>query len=171
MEALAYRTLISTDQNLANPLVDEIVRDNLYVYHVGQNHISPGQYYWAVSQIDIEGNNSPLSLACSFIAMEGELIQRLVFPPERIRLDMVNIEQPESRVRLVFNYAQLDTGEYTIHTINPGGLTAEMETFRIAFRKPLDINVSAGYRPVVPLYGHINELFGTGFSPLARMSA
>jgi hypothetical protein len=85
---------------------------------------------------------------------------------KRITPDMVKIEQPDARVRLVFTYAQLDTGEYTIHAMNPGGLTAEMEAFRIAFRKPVDINVSAGYRPAVPLYGHINELFETGFFPI-----
>jgi hypothetical protein len=82
MEARSYRILISADRNLANPIVDEIVRDNFYVYHVGQKRISPGQYYWAVSQIDVEGNNSSPSPARSFAAMEGELIQRLVFPPD-----------------------------------------------------------------------------------------
>ncbi|MDR1219196.1 MAG: hypothetical protein LBK73_06245 [Treponema sp.] len=82
MEARSYRVLISTEQNMANPVVDEIVRDNFYAYQMGRNNITPGQYYWAVSQIDIEGNNSSFSPARSFIAMESDPIQRLVFPPE-----------------------------------------------------------------------------------------
>jgi hypothetical protein len=81
-EALSYRIRISANLNLDNPLVDETVRDNFYVNRAGQSAITPGQYYWAVSQTDTEGNDSPLSPVHSFTAMEGELIQRLVFPPE-----------------------------------------------------------------------------------------
>jgi hypothetical protein len=67
---------------LGNPVVDETVRDNFYVHRAGQNAITPGQYYWAVSQTDIEGNDSALSPVYSFTALEGELIQRPVFPPD-----------------------------------------------------------------------------------------
>jgi hypothetical protein len=81
-EARSYRIRISADQDLANPVLDETVRDNFYAYRTGQNAIRPGQYYWAVSQIDIEGNDSALSPARSFTVMEGELVQRLVFPPD-----------------------------------------------------------------------------------------
>ncbi|MDR2072514.1 MAG: hypothetical protein LBP60_03670, partial [Spirochaetaceae bacterium] len=81
-EAASYRIRISADRNLANPVLDKTVRDNFYVYLTGQNAITPGQYYWAVSQVDIEGNESAPSPARSFTALEGELIQRLVFPPE-----------------------------------------------------------------------------------------
>jgi hypothetical protein len=77
----------------------------------------------------------------------------------------VTVGQSENEVRLTFSYGQLDTGDYTIHVTNPGGLTAELQTFRIAFRKPLDINLSAGYRPLFSLYGHITGLFETTFFP------
>ncbi|MDR2143881.1 MAG: FecR family protein [Treponema sp.] len=81
-EALSYRVRISMNRDLGNPVVDEAVRDNFYVHRAGQNAIRPGQYYWAVSQTDIEGNDSALSPVYSFIALEGDLIQRLSFPPE-----------------------------------------------------------------------------------------
>ncbi|MDR2019167.1 MAG: hypothetical protein LBQ14_00185, partial [Treponema sp.] len=76
----------------------------------------------------------------------------------------------EDEIRLSFSYGQLDTGDYTIHAVNPGGLTAELGTFRIAFRKPVDITISAGYRPLVSLYGYINELFETVFFPAGAYS-
>jgi hypothetical protein len=57
-------------------------------------------------------------------------------------------------------------GAYTIHAVNPGGLAASTGTFRIAFRKPIDINVSAGYRPLISLYGEINELFAANIFPI-----
>jgi hypothetical protein len=96
-EARSYRIRISTNPNFDNTIInetvidetvidetviDEIVRDNFYVYRAGQNILTPGQYYWAVSQTDIEGNDSALSPVYSFTALEGELIQRLVFPPD-----------------------------------------------------------------------------------------
>jgi hypothetical protein len=87
-------------------------------------------------------------------------------PWGRIYPDTVSVEQSEREVRLVFSYERLDTGEYTVHVINPGGLTAEVEPFRIVFKKPVDINISAGYKPLVPLYGEINDLFESDFFPL-----
>ncbi|MDR2052196.1 MAG: hypothetical protein LBP80_02185 [Treponema sp.] len=81
-EARSYRIRISANQDLSNPVVDETVQDNFYVYRAGQNAITPGQYYWAVSQTDIEGNDSAFSPAYSFTALEGDLNQRLIFPPD-----------------------------------------------------------------------------------------
>ncbi|MDR3191441.1 MAG: hypothetical protein LBT87_00065 [Treponema sp.] len=87
-----------------------------------------------------------------------------------IKPGMVTAEQSENEVRLIFRYEQLDTGDYTIHVTNPGGLTAEEQTFRIAYKKPVDINISAGYRPPLPLYGQIHELLETTFFPLGAYS-
>jgi hypothetical protein len=81
-EAHSYRILISTNQDLSSPLINETVRDNFYAYQTERKLITPQQYYWAVFQTDIEGNDSPLSMVRSFTALEGEVIQRLVFPPD-----------------------------------------------------------------------------------------
>ncbi|MDR3191678.1 MAG: hypothetical protein LBT87_01285 [Treponema sp.] len=81
-EARSYRIRISADRDLNNPVLDERVRDNFYACRAGQNALTPGQYYWAVSQADTEGNDSAFSPARSFTALEGDLIQRLVFPPQ-----------------------------------------------------------------------------------------
>jgi hypothetical protein len=83
-----------------------------------------------------------------------------------IKPEVITVEQSGDRVQLVFGFGQLDTGSYTVHAVNPGGLMDDLEGFRIAFRKPVDISVSAGYRPLIPLYGMINELFQTGFFPI-----
>jgi hypothetical protein len=87
-----------------------------------------------------------------------------------LRPDTVMVGPEEDEVRLSFNYEQLAIGDYIIHVVNPGGLETELGTFRIGFKKPVDINVSAGYRPLVSLYGQINELFETGFFPLGAYS-
>jgi hypothetical protein len=88
----------------------------------------------------------------------------------RIKPEDVRAGPSRNEARLVFRYGQLDMGTYAIHVTNPGGLTAELGAFRVAFRKPVDINVSAGYRPLVPLYGRINELFGVAFFPAGAYS-
>ncbi|MDR1374795.1 MAG: hypothetical protein LBJ24_07475, partial [Treponema sp.] len=81
-EAGSYTVRISADPDMRNPALTETVRDNFYSYRTGRNVIGPGQYYWTVFQTDTEGNNSAPSPARSFTALEGEPIQRLVFPPE-----------------------------------------------------------------------------------------
>jgi hypothetical protein len=87
-----------------------------------------------------------------------------------LKPDTVRAGPGENEARLTFSYGHLDMGNYTIHAVNPGGLRSELQTFRITFRKPVDINVSAGYRPLVSLYGYINELFETVFFPAGAYS-
>ena len=82
-EAVSYRIRVSANQDLSSPLIDETVRDNFYARRSGENALAPGQYYWAVLQTDMEGNDSSPSPVYSFIALEGEAIQRLTFPPDR----------------------------------------------------------------------------------------
>jgi hypothetical protein len=82
-----------------------------------------------------------------------------------IKPETVTVGPPGNEARLAFSYGQLVGGRYAIHVTNPGGLAAAARTFRISFRKPVELAVSAGYRPLVSIYGHINELFGTVFFP------
>jgi hypothetical protein len=87
-----------------------------------------------------------------------------------IRPGTITVGRSNNEARLTFSYEQLDTGDYAVHVTNPGGLTAEIQPFRIAFRKPVDINISAGYRPMVPIYGSINELLDAPFFPFGAYS-
>jgi hypothetical protein len=61
---------------------------------------------------------------------------------------------------------QLEVGQYAIFAVNPGGLEANLGTFRIAFRKAVDVNLSAGYAPLIPIYGRINELLEAKAFPM-----
>jgi hypothetical protein len=85
---------------------------------------------------------------------------------KRIRPRTVTVEESEEEVLALFHPEDLAAGDYTIHAVNPGGLEAALGTFRIIPVKPVDIIIGAGYRPMVPLYGLINELFGRSFFPL-----
>ncbi|MDR2964522.1 MAG: FecR family protein [Treponema sp.] len=67
-EANTYTIRISADQNMQNPVVNETVRNNYYVYGKNEQLLNPGLYYWSVFFIDREGNISPISGVRSFIA-------------------------------------------------------------------------------------------------------
>jgi hypothetical protein len=56
-------------------------------------------------------------------------------------------------------------GLYDVCMKNPGGLEAGMGTFRIAFRRIVDIILSLGYGPLVPLYGDVNRFFDKSIFP------
>ncbi|MDR2052197.1 MAG: hypothetical protein LBP80_02190 [Treponema sp.] len=107
--------------------------------------------------IDLFGRNFVDGIEIVLQGPQGRLIK-----PDTVRA--------EDEARLSFSYGQLDTGDYTIQAVNPGGLRAELGTFRITFRKPVDINISAGYRPLFSPYGRITELFDTAFFPLGVYS-
>jgi hypothetical protein len=89
---------------------------------------------------------------------------------ELIKPETVRVEPSRNEARLIFSYEQLSPGIYTICVTNPGGLTSELQPFIIMFRRVVDINVSAGYRPLIPFYGYINELFGMTVFPVGAYS-
>jgi hypothetical protein len=110
--------------------------------------------------ITISGKNLADGIEAFLKGSEGSLIK-----PE-----LVTTGQSRNEARLLFSYGQLEPGAYAIHVTNPGGLTAERQTFRIALGKPLDLTLSAGYKPLAPLYGHGNKVFGMLFSPAGAYS-
>ncbi|MDR1893906.1 MAG: hypothetical protein LBQ61_04335 [Spirochaetales bacterium] len=81
-EAMSYTIRISPNQDLSEALINGVSRDNFFIYRAEETLLRPGIYYWAVFQTDVEGNDSAFSEGRSFTAIEGELIQRTVFPPD-----------------------------------------------------------------------------------------
>jgi hypothetical protein len=72
----------------------------------------------------------------------------------------------ESSVQAVFPAEGLALGAYDIVITNPGGMEQTMGGFSVGFSRPLDINVSLGYAPVLPLYGYLFDTYGASFYPL-----
>ncbi|MCL2764603.1 MAG: hypothetical protein FWD40_04920 [Treponema sp.] len=85
-EAISYTFQISASNNFINPLVTKTLRDNFYTYRADDGVLAPGQYYWRVIYTTADGHSSAPAQARSFIAMEKEIIHRLLFPPDRHRL-------------------------------------------------------------------------------------
>jgi hypothetical protein len=100
------------------------------------------------------------------------LLQNTIFYLEsqggrnRVRPVSVVVEQRGNVARLTFDVRQLEVGSYDIYAVNPGGLSSNVGVFAVSFRKPVDIEISGGYLPLIPLYGKINSLLDGGIYPL-----
>jgi hypothetical protein len=72
----------------------------------------------------------------------------------------------ETSITAVFPAEELALGAYDIVITNPGGIQQIIEGFTVSFTRPLDINVSLGYAPVLPLYGYLFDTYDAPFYPL-----
>jgi hypothetical protein len=81
-EAASYTLRISPNRDLSNPLITKTGRDTYFADRTALEKLGEGIYYWGVFYTSPEGTDSPLSEVRDFNALAGELIQRLVFPPD-----------------------------------------------------------------------------------------
>ncbi len=82
-ESVTYSINVSRQKNLSSPVISRETRDNYITLTSSEiKKLSDGEYYWGVSQTDSEGNKSELSSIRSFYALNGEIEQRTVFPPD-----------------------------------------------------------------------------------------
>ncbi|MDR2618740.1 MAG: hypothetical protein LBC62_07710 [Treponema sp.] len=126
---------------------------------------SPENFYFdrpSLRIIQLEGTN---------LTMESEiyLLRRNEDPqaePEKIVPREIRRTELGESAQLVFNEEDLLAGVYDIVVLNPGGLDTVAGPFGISVAKPYDINLSAGYAPLVKLYGRTPRLIDSAFIPL-----
>ncbi|MDR1506870.1 MAG: hypothetical protein LBI67_07170 [Treponema sp.] len=165
LEPGVYRWRVRVYDVLARPreASDWIPFEVLMAKQPVLERFSPEVFYVdedVVWNLTLFGDNLTGGIEVSLVGSQGRII----------RPDTITAGRSEEDARLVFSYGNLEVGEYTVHAVNPGGLTADLGIFRIAFKKPVDINISAGYRPMISLYGRINELLETRFFPAGAYS-
>jgi hypothetical protein len=107
-----------------------------------------------------------LTLNGRHIQKGAEVFLRIREGETVIRPRLLVVDDDGEQAVLVFAMNTLVTGQFDIHVINPGGIETSLGVFGITFRKPVDINVSLGYAPVIPLYGYIFNTFDGKFFPL-----
>ncbi|MDR1566899.1 MAG: hypothetical protein LBS48_06440 [Treponema sp.] len=105
------------------------------------------------------------------LTMESEiyLLRRNEDPqaePEKIVPREVRRTELGESAQLVFYEEDLLAGVYDILVFNPGGLETAAGPFGISVAKPYDINLSAGYAPLIKLYGPAPRLIDSAFIPL-----
>jgi hypothetical protein len=72
----------------------------------------------------------------------------------------------EGALAAVFPARGLATGAYDIVITNPGGMRQTLEGFSVGFSRPVDIRLSLGYAPLVPVYGYLFDTYDEAFYPL-----
>ncbi|MDR0878531.1 MAG: FecR family protein [Treponema sp.] len=115
MEADTYTIRISRSEDLSSPLIRETVYDNVYIYGAAAG-LPAGQYYWAVYQTDIEGNDSPLSAVRLFSAVEAaeeELSPPVPFPaPAVIRPVNNSAATIQKTDKMEFRWRNIEGADY-----------------------------------------------------------
>lgn len=81
-EATGYRLVIANNPTLNEPEVNINTDDNFYVLHTKRTPLAAGRYYWAVAQETDNGGESEQSTVRSFYAVDGQIEQRTIFPPD-----------------------------------------------------------------------------------------
>ncbi|MBP5452895.1 MAG: FecR domain-containing protein, partial [Treponema sp.] len=81
-EADSYEILIADNSQLVNPVVKKTIETNYISISPKADGISNRQWYWAVRQIDNEGNRSDYSTIRTFYAIDGQVEQHTIFPSQ-----------------------------------------------------------------------------------------
>jgi hypothetical protein len=82
-----------------------------------------------------------------------------------VRPSSVVYSADENSITAVFRTEGLELGAYEIVIINPGGMKQVRGGFSVGFSRLLDINISLGYAPVLPLYGYLFDTYDDSFYP------
>lgn len=86
-EFVTYNVVVSANKNLTSPVISrETIENYISLSQDELKKLKDGEYFWAVTQTDSEGNVSPRSEVYSFYAATGEIEQRTVFPPDNYKI-------------------------------------------------------------------------------------
>jgi hypothetical protein len=83
----------------------------------------------------------------------------------RIMPESVQYSESENTITLTVRTVGLGLGPYDIVVTNPGKLQTVYEGFSVTFRHKVDVNVSLGYMPLIPLSGYIYDTFSSPVYP------
>ncbi|MBR7078968.1 MAG: hypothetical protein IKI40_00410 [Treponema sp.] len=81
-EADRYQIVVADNAQLVNPVIDRTLSENFVAISPKADGITNRQWYWAVRQIDNEGNRSEYSTVRSFYAIDGQVEQHTIFPSQ-----------------------------------------------------------------------------------------
>ncbi|WP_027729347.1 FecR domain-containing protein [Treponema sp. C6A8] len=82
-EAVQYKVTLSQNINMISPIVMRTTSENFITLTKAEAALlKDAEYFWTVSQIDAEGNESEKSDIQSFYALSGNIVQRTIFPPD-----------------------------------------------------------------------------------------
>ncbi len=82
VEADFYTISLSKNPDMTSPLFTERTKNNYYSIPSTEPILSDGNWYWAVTQTDSEGNSSPVGEIRPFLALKGTFKQEVLLPQD-----------------------------------------------------------------------------------------
>ncbi|MDR2964883.1 MAG: hypothetical protein LBU88_03810 [Treponema sp.] len=136
-ETISYTLRISANSNMSSPVIEQTITDTFFRYGANETAISAGTWYWTVHQTGQDGTVSPPSQTRTFNALRGEVVQRLLFPPDSYTIadnllpDMrftyrTNLENTRFQISTNSNFSSLVVDEpsaseaYTVRSLQSG---------------------------------------------------
>ena len=87
---------------------------------------------------------------------------------EAVNGTIAETDRKNDKAKVQFPADFFTTGEYTLKAENPGGFKTEYTGIKAQYKNPVDIDVSAGFAPVVFLYDDtVSSFYKSSFMPLA----
>jgi hypothetical protein len=129
-------------------------------------NFSPAAFY-------IDGHQKEFTLILQGYDLMDEAAVYIVAKTENAKpVEPLSIRHSEDGASLsaVFSAGGLALGNYDIVITNPGGLRSVKEGFAVSFKQPIDLSVSLGYAPFLPLYGSLFKEYDSRFYPLGFYS-
>ncbi len=82
-EPMTYEIKVSRNSNLSSPVISKETNNNyIKITPTELQQLKDGEYFWGVTQTDSEGNESDLSQIRTFYAINGDIEQKTIFPPD-----------------------------------------------------------------------------------------
>jgi hypothetical protein len=125
----------------------------------------------------IDSRQEEFTLALQGYDLMDEAKVYIIAKTEKAKpIEPLSVQHSEDGTSLsaVFPAGGLALGDYDIVITNPGGLRTVKEGFAVSFERPVDVSVSFGYAPSLPLYGSLFAEYDSLFYPLGaygRISA
>lgn len=118
-----------------------------------------------------EENSDLFSVSGRNLLAESVYLFRSIEPPGRSYTGTVStVDDDERNAEVVFSLDDIEVGLYELEVENPGGLTHAAGPVKFAFFKLMDLDVSAGYMPLIVLWDDtIGEYFDSTAFPFGAV--
>lgn len=157
-----YKITVYNLLGIAELESDWISADVVKAYRPEITSVAPGTIYLEERQDGVyQLNGNELRPETEFVLTDGKGRSTVV-------ATIIETDDKNRRVKIQVNPKELDTKKYTLIAKNEGGLTASYFPVTVQFKKPMDLDVSAGYTlPVIPFDDTLKTYMNSAVFPLS----
>jgi hypothetical protein len=129
-----------------------------------QEALQPVVTKWTPSVFNLADGNSEVTFSGTNLLNGAQILLVKNGPKgERVVTAEVFASSDGTSARVRLPLAEIEKGKWTVYITNPGGLKAVIPGFTVKSGGQINIDVSARYRPVMPVRSKDEHLFGLDF--------